>query len=279
MEKFGYNTLAMVSSIRQWRVVQPFRPAYRALRRWAQNLPARVNRDLILVAAHPRSGSTAVATLLARHTGLRAFTETGPWTREFDAAVYTGQVHFSRVLHKYRYEFSHDLMSAADATCILPQMKAALPGMRTVYVVRDPRDTICSLVERINNYDLSTFEVRDPRFRWLDVDWLIHDESNPHRKLARRWCLFLDIATSIEDVFYFRYEDFCSDKPRCISHIADRLGLRHAVSTVEGWDEQYSKHDRRPIHGPGRWRKMMPAPIARDVEAICRSYMERFGYR
>jgi len=248
------------------------------LREACRNATSRVNPRLILLTAHPRSGTTAVAALLAKHCGLRAFTQTGRWTLA-DKEIVASRLTMEEVITRNRYAFSFDIMSAADAGCFLPAMKAALPEMRIIVLVRDPRDMVCSVIERINDYDVSSAEINDPDYRYLQTDWLGITEEDPLKKLALRWNKWLETAKSVDGVVYRRYEDFLRNKPDFIAALADELGLpaRHDIS--DDMNRQMSKHGRDvPIRGAGRWRRMLPAEHARAIEDICKDGMLAFGY-
>lgn len=185
----------------------------------------------------------------------------------------------TEVLSLNRYPFSFDIMSAADAGSFLPQMKTALPEMRVVFLLRDPRDVICSVLERINKGDTSTIEVSDLDYRYLQVEWLGITEDDPIRKLALRWNKWLELAKTVNGVIFIRYEDFIRDKPRLIADLAARLGLPSRFDISGDMDRQMSKSgtDTR-IRGAGRWQEMLPAATARLIEATCREGMLAFGY-
>ena len=268
--------------MRPYAVIAPaVRPLLRAGSRLLEayrNATAKPNPRFILITAHPRSGTTAVATLLAERCGLRAFTKTGRWTRA-DEDIVTGHTTIQEIVARNRYAFSFDIMSAADAGCFLPAMAAALPEMRVVFFVRDPRDMICSVIERINDYDVSTVQVKDPDYRYFKVDWLGIVEQDPIKKLALRWNYWLEKAKSVDGVVYRRYEDFLADKTAFIDKLAGELGLRLRGDISADVDRQMSKHGRDvPIRGAGRWKKMLPAETARMIEETCGVGMNEFGY-
>lgn len=255
----------------------PLRAALKVLESY-RNATSRVNPKLILITAHPRSGTTAVASLLAECCGLRAFTQTGRWTQA-DREIVTGSKTIEEVIARNRYAFSCDIMSAADAGGFLPAMAAALPGMRIVFLVRDPRDMICSVIERINNYDISSVEIGDPGYRYLQTDWLGISETDPIKKLALRWNKWLETAQSVAGAAYRRYEDFLKNKPAFIAQLAQELGLAPRYDIHADMDRQMSKHGKNlPVRGAGRWKQMLPAEHARAIEGICREGMVQFGY-
>ena len=185
----------------------------------------------------------------------------------------------AEVVSRNRYPFSFDIMSAADAGSFLPQMKAALPEMRVVFLLRDPRDVICSVLERINKGDVSTIEVSDPDYRYLQTDWLGITETDPIRKLSLRWNKWLELAKTVNGVIFIRYEDFILDKPGLIADLAARLDLPSRFDIFGDMDRQMSKNGRDiRIRGAGRWKEMLPAATARLIEATCREGMLAFGY-
>lgn len=183
------------------------------------------------------------------------------------------------VIASNRYPFSFDIMSAADAGSFLPQLKSALPEMRVVFLLRDPRDMICSVLERINKGDTSTIEVSDPHYRYLQTDWLGITEPDPIRKLALRWNKWLELARTMDGVLYVQYEAFIQDKQGTIADLAVRLGLPSKFDISGEMDRQMSKDGRDiRIRGAGRWEQMLPEATARLIEETCREGMLAFGY-
>lgn len=265
----------MLPSAIQSRMPEFIKRPMRELRDHIRWVRSRINERALYIVGHPRSGTTAIGRLLGRYTGLSVADEMG-WATRHVEAVFTKRISIDTVLNEYRYAFGHAIVQTPGLTPVLGALHERLPHVRFLYIIRDPRDVLCSIVALSNRHRTEAFEIRDPSFTLFRGAWLGIDEQDPIRTVGHRWCRYLDIAASIPEVAYYRYEDFCHDKAEFIARLAQSLGLDQQESLDNQLDVQYRDHG--PVRGAGRWRQDLPPDAARVIERICASWMHKFSY-
>lgn len=247
----------------------------RRIRRSIRALTARVDENAIWVIGHSRSGTTAIATLLAKYGNLEIAPEHG-WATRHCRDIHAGRMTLDEFFRRYRFAFSLPIVQTPGLTPILPMLKERYPRVRMVYIVRDPRDVISSTITQSNEGDSEEFKITNPNFIAFDNRWLGINESDPVRSVASSWCYMIELATRYPDIRFYRYEDFTVDKPAFIERLAAEYAIvqRNDISTQ--LDVQY--RDLRRIRGAGRWRRMLPAEAVESIETICADRMRQFGY-
>jgi hypothetical protein len=178
----------------------------------------------------------------------------------------------------------------ADLADLLPR---AFPGSNTLYVVRDPRGWVRSLMNRRD----SVYTRRDPR------SWFPHTRVRPHhtgeRALAARWGrmpLFEKLAWSWSArhshvlprlageprIRVVRYEDLFEGEQKA-AHF--RAMLEFVTSFPDGCQAPFTfnpailgkrSHSTRDGAFP-HWRDWSPE-LARSLDALCGEAMRPFGY-
>jgi hypothetical protein len=262
-----------------WWLGRRFRWWHHALRSAA----ARVHPRPIFVLGNQKSGTSAIAGLLARGCGLSVSLDMLQETY-FPTfhRVPAGEQSFERYVRINRWEFSHAVVKEPNLTILYPWLAEAFPESPVVYVVRDPRDNIRSLLNAISvPGDLEKLEERhrgEMNAGWelvLDGRWLGIEGEHFIDALAARWVYCARVYRDNADSMHLcRYEDFEADKLGELDRLAELLGLR-MVNDVTA-DLQ------RPFQPPGDrsvgWHDFFgPANLAR-IESICGEAMPSLGY-
>lgn len=263
--------------------------AMRRLMRSALNNFSRVNEEIIFICGHQRSGTTAVAKLLAIYGDLSlsddprwAWLSRGGLARE----IYLGEEDVDSVIERNRHEFGKDVMKSPGATPLMPRLKEHMPRSKFVYIVRDPRDNICAMVERLNKYkstqvhlDKSMFDKRDPAYQWLENAWLGFSEDDAVVELGTRWKRFVQISQEVDGVLYETYEGFVADKVGFIGRLASSLGVSKRRDILPYVDIQFKKKGKSAkIRGKDRWKDELEPENHDKIVSICGEEMARFGY-
>lgn len=249
--------------------------AIRRLWRYGRYLVARVNEDGIWIIGHGRSGTTAIATLVARYGGLAIAPEHG-WATRHCRDIHAGRMSLDAFFRRYKLAFSLPIVQTPGLTPILPMLKERYPRVRMIYIVRDPRDVVCSVITQSNQGDSEEFKITNPNFIVFDNRWLGIDESDPVRSVARCWCYLIDLAGRYPDIRFYRYEDFTENKVAFIGALAADYGIAQRHDISDQLDVQF--RDARKIRGTGRWRRMLTPEAVASIESICSAHMRRFGY-
>ena len=243
---------------------------------------ARLPKRPVIVLGNQKAGTTAIAALLARRAGLPAtldFRYLSPaWLRD----VHDGTVDARSFVGRYRLDFSRPIVKEPHLSLLRPALAATVPGARFVMIVRDPRDNIRSILDRLrlpghlerlgpgwecNANDLWRLVVDGT---WAGIGGQTYVES-----LAARWSRIADAYLDHPESFVLvRYEDFLADKEGTVTDLAVRLGLPLRNSIADAVDTQFQPRGNRTVG----WSEFFgPDNLAR-IEGICGERLVAFGY-
>lgn len=228
--------------------------------------------DPIFLLGHPKSGTTAIAALLSRATGLPvtmdAFNTFGISRTEASDLI-KGRTSMSDFVRDHPYAFATPLNKCPKLTFVFDALRAHFSGARFVLIVRDPRDTVRSfLVRRSVPGDLAWLQ-STPSFL-PDLPG-----ANYVERLSHRWNVAADVALDNPDeVVLIRYEDFVLDKPAEIDRLAYRLGLV-ARYDIRAWADQPFKPRSRI---ESSWVGFFGEANLHRINAICGERMHDLDY-
>ena len=239
----------------------------------------------IFVLGNQKSGTSVVAALLGGMTGLSVsldLTMEHLSTRQSYLRVASGEWHFSKLIERNRLDFSRNIIKEANLTPFYEDLCISFPKSRYVYVLRDPRDNIRSILNRVGiPGDLPCLDRRHlknlPR-GWdivLDGTALGFEMHNYIESLATRWNLMVEVyLKNHANMFLMRYEDFLKDKAGEICRLAKELGLAPVNDVSDQLDIQYQPRGDRNV----TWSSFFGKKNLEKIQHICGDYMKVFGY-
>lgn len=255
----------------------------RKLVRLWQNATATVHPAPVFVLGNQKSGTTAVAGLLAEHTGLVGRLDLHWLHRPRRIARYaSGRLSVAQVVRKNRHFFSADVIKEPFFTFWFEELRAAFPAARFVWVVRDPRDNLRSILDRLQvrgDQDALTApqwqelspawrEVIENRFLGIGDDTYIG-------KLAQRWRLAARACLQHQDaVLAIRYEDFAGDKLGSIQRLASALDLPARHDITSRLDHAFQPPGKRDVD----WLAFFGERNLERIHAIGSAEMRELGY-
>ncbi|HLO20079.1 MAG TPA: sulfotransferase [Sphingomicrobium sp.] len=257
--------------------------AARAVREF-RNRTARINPHPLIFLGKGKSGTTAIAALFAQATGQSVALDIPALFIDGLRPILTGRSHLRNVIRRERIAFSNDILKQPTLTWLYPQLKERFPGARYAFILRDPRDNIRSLFNRMgipgNLRDLS----EEQRAK-IDSGWRWHFEE-PHllgltgadyiELSAERWNRAADVyLQNSSEMLLIRYEDFLADRIGSIGSLADQLGLAIVKDIRSSLDHEFQPRGRDRGSNPGDF--FGEENLAKIVE-ICGVRMRRLGY-
>ena len=246
---------------------------------------ASINETPIIVLGNQKSGTSAIAHLLADYGGLSRTIDIPPLWVPVVFKIMNGQIDFQDMVRRHRFYFSTDLIKEPNMTFFADRVLAAFPKARYVFIVRDPRDNIRSLLNRmkiprnlaeINEQVFTTVPLN--RFRMtLDASiWGGDKAENYIGALAHKWNKAVDNYLLYRDrMILVKYEDFLADKYGIIAKIAKQLHIPEKANIRDTLDVQYQPAGDRSIS----WEAFFGVENLTHIEQICSSRMKVFDYK
>ena len=261
--------------------MRPLPQLRRAVGDWWRRLTCTPSRRPVIVVGNQKSGTSAVAHLLADYGGLSKSVDIRALWPPTGVEVMKNRRSFHRVVAENPCPFSVELFKEPMMTFFLDQVVARFPQARFVFTVRDPRENIRSLFDRreipgdVDALPESLFEeIHQGRIVVDPEVWGGH-QLNHVGVAARRWNIAVDnYLPYAERVTVVRFEDFLDDKVATIDRTARRLGIRHRADISDRVDVQFQPRGNRDVS----WIEFFGAENLRTIERLCSPRMQQFGY-
>lgn len=209
---------------------------------------AKINPKPIIILGNQKSGTSAIAMLLASLTNKSVHIDL---MRSNEQNIYVKlkqkRAKFEDFIKFNRLEFSKDIIKEPNLTLFYDELIEYFPLARLVLVVRDPRSNIRSILDRYKipgNLEQMTPEHYENLVRsWpsvFDASWLGFRGENYIEMLAGRWNYMADVFfLHPERIILVKYEDFLKDKIGVIYRLAEELGLEKINDISEQINIQY----------------------------------------
>jgi hypothetical protein len=221
-----------------------------------------------------RSGTSAVSKLLSIGSGWSLLDDPSDFWYVTPVIYRTGSGLTFRLWRALR---THDIVKVPRFATILPYLrKRFLGNFSTVYCVRDPRDVVASVRERLRTWYYTDFIT--------DSDWLDVRPGDQVEAVAWKWRKYLESALQYqsrgERIMFIRYEDFFAEKLKTIETCARHMHIPfRPEKAAPHVDRQFKKRwNGGKIAGPLRWREELTEPEASKITRICSDLMREWGY-
>ena len=268
-------------------LLRPFSRAvgrqFRFLQHRTRSALAKVNPEPVFVLGNQKSGTSAIAGLLARACGLSVSLDMLQETRRpIYPRVVSGELSFDDYVRIHRFEFSLDVVKEPNLTLLYPQIVKRFSASPAVFVLRDPRDNIRSLLNSLAiPGDLASLESRHKgrvNAGWelvLDGRWLGIEGEHYIEQLAGRWCYCANVYRENAAILLLsRYEDFVADKLGELRRLADALGLAVVADVSGELERAFQPAGNRDV----TWETFFGADNLATIERVCGDSMEGLGY-
>lgn len=255
-------------------------PKRRLIRERLLALTATANPHPAFVFGNQKSGTTAIAALLAAATGKTVTLDFAGAEHPYASALLSGATPIAEFVRRNSWAFSAQVIKEPTLTFVAPQLMDYFGAEKAVFIVRNPFDNIRSILVRQKlRGDLDTL----PAGARLNPTWrrILSGEdlglSRAHyiEILAQRWLRAVEIWRNHQERFVLvRYEDFLQDKKCKIAQIAQAFDLAIVEDVTPFLEVEYQPRDKvsQPadlFFGDNYYR----------IKKICESAAMGFGYQ
>lgn len=263
--------------------------ALRVARRLARRIGVALygpRRVRVVVLGHQKSGTTAVGALLAG--ALKVDFANDPlyridWGRaRVVRSLVNDAADLSECVNTNRSLFCSVVVKDPDLSFLVEDCARVFPKASIVHVVRDPRDTIRSIADRLDltPEDLGRATVSRSDFtpHWqliLDGNLPALEGATVAARLAQRWRRAWALTQAYEGpVTVLRYEDFRQDKTQAIGKLAEGLHLKVRADISSQVDVPFQPSGRPAV----KLDERLGEDNLRQIESLCQSEMDELGY-
>jgi len=241
---------------------------------------AKIKKDPVIVLGNQKSGTTAIAALLAEFGGLSATLDI-PDAKGFLKLI-KKEITFDKLVKRNQYYFSKDILKEPSLTFFCDDLMRHFTRAKILFIIRDPRDNIRSILNRVNIrgnlIDIKPETFLQIKKSWqyaIDCTWLGLRKGTYIEMLAERWNYAADVyLANYDKMILVRYEDFLKDKLFAIRILASKLLIDFKNDISDKLDIQYQPKGDRDIS----WKQFFGKENLRKIEFICESRMKRLGY-
>lgn len=236
----------------------------------------------VIILGNQKSGTTAIAKLLADSINRNVLLDTPLlWEPSF-SNIKRGKLSLEQIIQSNKYFFSKTIVKEPNLTFFLEEILRIYPStVKYVFIVRDPRDNIRSLLNRVNlPGDLESI---DPYYDFLtkhekvlfNREVMSYSSHHYVEQLSERWNQALSNYEKYQErILLVKYEDFQKNKILFIENLAKNLGLKPISNISSKIDIQYQPKGNTEIS----WLEFYGRNNLSKIEKCCRDFMVKMGY-
>lgn len=239
----------------------------------------------IVVHGMPKSGTTALAMLLGAAAELRVSSD--PFHQldrrgvEFRDALYEGRLSVSALVKDHPGVFRAGLVKDPNFIFLLDQVIDVFPRAGHIVILRDPRDNIRSILNRLKLPGDPA--AATPGLPGVGETWRRALEGRTPavpgedyvERLAHRWRLAAEaLVARSADLIGVRYEAFNGAKEATIRRLLDQVGLEARTDITPLLDRQFQPKGDRSVS----WDGFFGAAGLDRIERICGPMMAALDY-
>lgn len=243
---------------------------------------AQINRTPIIVLGNQKTGTSAIAHLIADYGRLSKTIDIPEIWWPVLCDLILGHKSLEQFAKEHKVRFAKDLIKEPNLTFLFPQLSRLCPGASYVFVIRDPRTNIRSILNRMGlpgnmkKLELDKFNVP---VNWLHIfNTQMSSVSSVHYIdiLSERWNRCADVyLDNKEKMILVQYEDFVADKVGYVSSIAQALKIPQKQDIANKVDIQYQPIGDRNVS----WLDFFGEENLKRITDACEERMSRFGYK
>lgn len=243
---------------------------------------SKIQPSPILILGNQKSGTSAITHLLAEYGAVSRTVDIPEiwWPTLGD--LLNGKTRLDDIAKKHPQPFSTRIVKEPNLTFFYDDLSRMYPDASFVFVVRDPRANIRSILNRLSiPGHLKELELDKSGMNeaWKNVFISpvggLDQDRHYINILATRWNHTADVYLEhAKKIILVRYEDFVADKVGCIGGLAQALGIPQKRDISAKVDIQYQPRGDRKIS----WLEFFGEENLMRITDVCGGRMEKFGY-
>ncbi|SEA76936.1 Sulfotransferase domain-containing protein [Thalassobacillus cyri] len=257
----------------------------RKIRKKRLDKHAEVNPSPIFVLGNQKSGTSAIGALLAEATAQPATIDLEGLYEPIQTKLHKKEIPFQTFVNNNKYDFSKEIIKEPSLTFLYPEIKEHFNVKQNVFILRDPRDNLRSILNRVDipgnagnaeeEYNKQWKNINKNWMRVVDSRWLGLGGENYIEWMAHRWLKSLEIYEQYkEDFLLIKYEDFTKDKKGSIEKMAGELNLPVVNDISNKVDIQYQPAGNKKVNK----KEFFGEENLARIERICAEKMKKYGY-
>ena len=252
---------------------------------------ARLPKSPIIVLGNQKSGTTAIAALVGRATKKKFAID--PWFQIQNKLDIKSQIDLQKQLYEHscslndfinhnKQYFSVEIIKEPNFTFLYEDVIKCFPTAKFIFINRDPRDNIRSILNRLNVPGNLT-QLSDCQLESMTLGWQLVMEgkypsvlgNNYIEKLAYRWNIAADTyIKNADNIIYIAYENFLEDKQAKIISLAEKIGVNIEHDISQELNIQYQPKS----NNNASWLEFFGAKNLAHINDICGDKIKLFNY-
>ncbi len=251
----------------------------RVMRERLLALVSKPNEAALFVFGNQKSGTSAVAGLLAEATELRLITDFAGAQEPYVGELIRGETAVADYVTRNAWAFSAPIIKEPGLTFMAPALMDHFSSKRAIMVLRNPWHNIRSILERVDVRGDAAQIV--PGQRKLNRTWrgilsgsdLGLAPAHYIDILAQRWMRAVEITERLDNrLILVRYEDFSRKKRETIERLARELDLPVVTDISRKVDHPFQPR------GRGTDPKSFFGENYARITRICGAKAAQYGY-
>jgi len=245
----------------------------------------KLEKEPIVLLGNQKSGTSAIVHLLGKASS-KSYTcdiEESMYDQKYNDLLFNKEIPFSDyILNKAFKSFNKKIIKEPSLTSFYNELKDFYPKAQFVFIVRNPKDNIRSILNRVNldgkTNNVEIIKNSDTILNaWKEIitsnNIGIYSE-NYIESLALRWNKFSKIYFQSKDNFsLIKYEDFLKNKKEFIENLCNHLGLDVKYDIITDVDKHY-----QPKGETINANLFFSNDNLNIIEETCYKYMSEFNY-
>ena len=249
---------------------------------------SRIQPTPIIIIGNQKTGTSAIAALLAEATGSSVTIDFFHRVKKnfFREELFGQTILLRDFIQNNKSYFTTDIIKEPSLTFLFEQLIMCFPKSSFVFVNRDPRDNIRSILNRLeipgNLTTLDDFYTNnwsENMHGWkamLEGKLPTVQGTNYVERIAKRWCIAADTYLSHKDnMVYISYENFIKDKVGSIRWLARQVQLEPRYSIADKINVPYQPPGNHNVS----WIEFFGSNNLKLIETTCHEQMRHFGYK